>query len=91
MMPGVVDEDVHHTDLLFDLRHHGVHLLFVRDVAYVAFGLDAFGLIGGQAFVHQFLFDVVEDDFCALAGESRRQSESDAVRGARYERYLTFQ
>ena len=40
---GVVDEDVHHADLLFDLRYHGVHLLLVGHVADVAFGLDALG------------------------------------------------
>ena len=88
---GVVDEDVHHADLLFDLRYHGVHLLLVGHVADVAFGLDALGLVGGQTFVHQLLFDVVEDDLSALACESRSQRESDAVRGARHERDLTFQ
>ena len=88
---GVVDEDVHDADLFFDLRHHGVHLLLAGHVADVAFGLDALGLVGGQAFVHQLLFDVVEDDFCALTCESRCQCESDAVRGARHERDLTFQ
>ena len=48
------------------------------------------GLVGGQTFVHQLLFDVVEDDLSALACESRSQRESDAVRGARHERDLTF-
>ena len=89
-LPSFLTEDAK-TKMCIRDSHHGVHLLLAGHVADVAFGLDALGLVGGQAFVHQLLFDVVEDDFCALTCESRCQCESDAVRGARHERDLTFQ
>ena len=88
---GVVHKDVDHADLLFDLRHQRVDLLFVGHVADVAVGLDAFGLVGGQTFVHEFLLDVVEDDLGALACECRGQCEADAVGSARDKRDLAFQ
>ncbi len=85
---GVVHQDIHRTQFLLDLGHQFIHLLLVGHVADVAFGVDTFLLVCSEPFVHELLFDVVERDFRACAGKSRCQCESDAVRGARYERDL---
>ena len=75
----VVDQDVDHTDFLFDFRNHGLNGGLVGDVADIAVGFDAFFLIGGQPFVDQFLVDVVEADGGTLFGKRRCYGKADSV------------
>ena len=52
---------------------------------------DAFFLIGSDTFVNEFLFDVVEYDFCSGLSKSSCESESDSIRCSCYKGNLTFE
>src|SRR5699024_8083088 len=79
---GVVVQDVEYAHFLGHFLDQGVHGVIIGDVADVAVGVDAGLFVGGQALVHQFLLDVVENDGGAAVGHRGGDGKADAVGSA---------
>ena len=78
---GVVDQDIDLAHVLMDFTDQRLDFVFLGDVANIALDiLDTRFLIGGEAAVHKFLLDVIEDDgLDAGSCESLCDVETDAV------------
>ena len=87
----IVYKDIDNTYLFFYLCNQSVHLFFAGNVTNITESLDTFFLISSQAFVYQFLLDIVENNSGTCCSKSRCNSKTNSVRSACYKSYLTFQ
>ena len=76
----IVNQNIDNAYFFLNLSNHSVHLFFVGYIAYITFSFNTFSFVSSNTFVYQFLFDIVEHDFCTCLSKSSSQSKTDSVR-----------
>ena len=87
----IVDQNVDRPDVLLDLLHQRLNLIFLRHIRDIALRVNAQRRVIRQRLLQIFLRAAVERDLRPCHCQSLRNGKSDAVSRAGHERRFPFQ
>ena len=86
---GVVHQDIHHANFLFDLGHHSLYSGFVGHVGHIAVDLHTGFGIGSHTTLAAFFTGAAEAHLSAGLGQTHANCQADGMGATGHQRHFS--